>query len=78
MGEEVEDKCNTCLDITTPMVDMQKKAPGEGISTSVNSERSIIVYEKHPPRAAAAVVFVCSFLDVYDLYLYRVNSFIVN
>ncbi|KAK1589069.1 hypothetical protein Q3G72_030192 [Acer saccharum] len=46
----VEDKCNTCLDITTPMVDMQKKAPGEGISTSVNSERSIIVYEKHPPN----------------------------
>ncbi|KAK0599400.1 hypothetical protein LWI29_004931 [Acer saccharum] len=47
--EKVEDKCNTSLDITTPMVDMQKKAPGEGISTSVNSERSIIVYEKHPP-----------------------------
>ncbi|KAK0597658.1 hypothetical protein LWI29_027297 [Acer saccharum] len=45
----VEDKCNTTVDITTPMVDMQKKASGEGISTSVNSERSIIVYEKHPP-----------------------------
>ncbi|TXG73095.1 hypothetical protein EZV62_001674 [Acer yangbiense] len=27
--EKVDDKCNTTLDITTPMVDMQKKALGE-------------------------------------------------
>ena len=60
---QVEDKCNTTLEITTPKVDMQKKAPSKGVSTSVNSERSIIVYENHPPsipkrrpRKAAALM----------------------
>ena len=45
---QVEDKCNTTLEIISPMVDMKKKAAFEGVSTSVNSERSIAVYEQHP------------------------------
>ena len=44
----VEDKCNTTLEITSPMVDMKKKAACERVCTSVNSERSIVVYEQHP------------------------------
>ena len=57
------------------MVDMQKKAPGEGISTSVNSERSIIVYEKHPPsnpkRRPRKAVFV---YKMHGLCLYNVGA----
>ena len=45
---QVEDKCNTTLEITSSMVDMKKKVACERVSTSVNSERSIVVYEQHP------------------------------
>ncbi|KAK1559613.1 hypothetical protein Q3G72_016455 [Acer saccharum] len=47
---------------------MQKIAPDEGVSTSVNSERSIIVYENHPPmipkrRSKKAVVLKFPYID---------------
>ncbi|KAK3220146.1 hypothetical protein Dsin_014116 [Dipteronia sinensis] len=43
---KVEDKCNTNLEDTSPMVDMQNKE----VSPSNNTDRSIIVYEKPPPN----------------------------
>ncbi|KAK3195472.1 hypothetical protein Dsin_026782 [Dipteronia sinensis] len=45
-AEKVEDKCNTNLENTSPMVDMHNK----GVSPSNNTDRSIIVYEKPPPN----------------------------
>ncbi|KAK3230230.1 hypothetical protein Dsin_002111 [Dipteronia sinensis] len=45
-AEKVEDKCNTNLEDTSPMVDMHNK----GVSPSNNTDRSIIVYEKPPPN----------------------------
>ncbi|KAK3188653.1 hypothetical protein Dsin_028214 [Dipteronia sinensis] len=45
-AEKVEDKCNTNLEDTSPMVDMHNK----GVSPSNNTDKSIIVYEKPPPN----------------------------
>ncbi|KAK3213280.1 hypothetical protein Dsin_017986 [Dipteronia sinensis] len=45
-AEKVDDKCNTNLENTSPMVDMHNK----GVSPSNNTDMSIIVYEKPPPN----------------------------
>ncbi|KAK0588696.1 hypothetical protein LWI29_004306 [Acer saccharum] len=83
-ADKVEDKCNTTLKIINPMVDMQKIAPDEGVSTSVNSERSIIVYENHPPmipkrRSKKAVVLKFPYIDteVYIPLNYESNHWIL-
>ncbi|KAK0589383.1 hypothetical protein LWI29_013516 [Acer saccharum] len=67
-AEKVEDKCNTTLEITSPIVDIKRKAACEGVSTLVNSERSIIVYEQHPPippkrRSRKAAVLKSPYAD---------------
>ncbi|KAK3194117.1 hypothetical protein Dsin_025427 [Dipteronia sinensis] len=60
-AEKVEDKCNTNLEDTSPMVDMHNK----GVSPSNNTDRSIIVYENlHQmcPRDTPKNLLRCSLL----------------
>ncbi|KAI9178289.1 hypothetical protein LWI28_024783 [Acer negundo] len=68
-AEKVEDKCNTTIEITSPMEDMKKKAACEGVCSSVGEERSIIVYEQHQPlplkrRSRKAAVLKTPYTDI--------------
>ncbi|KAI9186090.1 hypothetical protein LWI28_013661 [Acer negundo] len=72
-AEKVEDKCNTTIEITSPMEDMKKKATCEGVCSSVGEERSIIVYEQHQPlplkrRSRKAAVLKTPYTDI-EVYI---------